>query len=57
MLGQQPAVHASVRSLFMEALSPKSVLALSPVLEAYLERHTERWDEFARTGQVQGYSG
>ncbi|CAM9885429.1 unnamed protein product [Ectocarpus sp. 4 AP-2014] len=50
-LGTQHEVHTIVRRVYGEALSPKAVLRLQPLLEASLGRLVLRWEELAETGQ------
>ncbi|CAM9217969.1 unnamed protein product [Ectocarpus sp. 8 AP-2014] len=50
-LGTQHEVHTIVRRVYGEALSPKAILRLQPLLEASLGRLVLRWEELAETGQ------
>lgn len=52
MLGAQPTTHASVRTVFTQALSSVAVLKLKPFVEACLDQRAERWDEVARSGEA-----
>lgn len=56
LLGAQPAVHATVRSMYDEALSAKAVLEITPFAEARLRQHTLRWEAIAQSGEARSGS-
>lgn len=51
-LSVQPGLHAIARKPYSEALSPKAVLELQPVLETVVKRTILKFEGLAKSGQV-----
>ena len=49
-------MHTTLRGIYQEMLSPKTVVETTPFVESCLARRAETWDQIAKKGKVRQFS-